>query len=270
MWVSCRVKCDSHVLNAEAFRLFQFNEANMRIQDVSDRDFLLSVKSVDDSVPEPVQVHDCHRVISAFLIALNVGAIGMFYWADDPWVHPVLTVADDLEGNNSRAAALVVSSDTAYEELKPLTDLDVENAALIFGILARERSPVLTGEYCRGLLLLRMNFAELNFRREAFMCFYRALEHFVAARILKVKLLSNELKDLKRGLSMLTDDRALVDELREVYVIRSSQGAHSQATQREISFDEVLKTKVFLDFVMHKVFKAEANRAMAERTGRGK
>ena len=72
------------------------NEANMRIQDVSERDFLLSVKSVDDSVPEPVQVHDCHRVISALLIALNVGSIGMFYWADDPWVHPVLTVADDL------------------------------------------------------------------------------------------------------------------------------------------------------------------------------
>lgn len=268
MWVSCRVKCDSHILSAEAFRLFQLDEANIRIREVRDRDFLLSVKSLDDSAPEPLQVHDCHRVISALLIALNVGAIGMFYWAADPWVHPVLTVTDDLEGKNARAAALVVNSDTTYEQKKPLSDIDVENAALVFGIVAREKSPVLTGEYCRGLLLLRMNFAELNFRREAFMCFYRALEHFVAVRILKVKRLTNERRDLQRGLATLTNDRALVDELRELYAIRSSQGAHSQATQREITFDEVLKTKVFLDFVMHKEFKAEANRAMAERTGR--
>lgn len=270
MWVSCRVKCDSHVLSSEAFRLFQLDEANMRIREVRERDFLLSMKSVDESVSEPVQVHDCHRVISALLIALNVGAIGMFYWADDPWVHPVLTVADDLEGNNPRSTALVVSSDTAYEERTLLTNRHVEDAALIFGILARERSPVLTGEYSRGLLLLRMNFAELNFRREAFMCFYRALEHFIAVRILKVKRLSKELRDLQRGLSTLTSDPTLVDELREVYAIRSSQGAHSQSAQREITFDEVLKTKVFLDFVMHKEFKAEANRAMAERTGLGK
>lgn len=270
MWVSCRVKCDSHMLNAEAFRLFQLDEVNMRIQHVREHDFLLSVKSIDTSAPEPAQVHDCHHVISALLIALNIGAIGMFYWAEDPWVHPILTVSDDLEGSNSRDATLLVSSDTTYEERKPLTDRDVDNAALIFGILARERSPVLTGEYCRGLLLLRMNFAELNFRREAFMCFYRALEHFVAARILKVKRLSNELRDLQRGLSTLTNERALLDELREIYAIRSSQGAHSQAKQRDISFDEVLKTKVFLDFVMHKEFKAEANHAMVERTGRGK
>ena len=265
MWISCRVRSDSHTLNEQAFGLFQLDESNIRIHQIRERDFVVSVRSLNEGAPEPVQVHDCHRVISALLISLNVGALGMFCWDQDPWVHPVLTVTDDFEGKNPRGAALVVQSDTTYEERKAIQDLDVMNAALVFGIVAREKSAVLTGEYCRGLLLLRMNFVELNFRREAFMCFYRALEHFVAVRILKVKRLSNELRDLQKGLAKLTDDRELIEELQTVYAIRSSQVAHSQIEQREITWDEVLKTKVFLDFVMHKEFKDEANRAMAER-----
>ncbi len=266
MWVSCRIKCDSHLLTESVFRLFQMDEMKTRIREVKERSFLISVKSLDEEAPEPVQVHDCHRVICAMLIALNVGSIGMFYWADDPFVHPVLTVADDLDGNNAHSGALIVHSNTAYEELKPLTEQDVESAALVFGIVAREKSALLTGEYCRGLLSMRMNFAELNFRREAFMCFYRALEHFAAVRILKVKRLSsNELKDLQRALRTITNEQALLDELKVVYSIRSSQVAHSQGLQRDLTLDEVLKTKVFLDFVMHQEFKAEANREMAQR-----
>ncbi len=266
MWVSCRVKCDSHTLTESVFRLFQLDALNIRISDVKECSFLLSVKSLDGSASEAVQIHDCHRVICALLISLNVGSIGLFYWATDPFIHPVLLVTDELNEKKGRAASLVVHSQTADEMRKPLAEEDVENAMKIFGIVARERSQVLTGEYCRGLLLLRMNFVELNFRREAFMCFYRALEHFAAVRILKVKRLSNELKDLQRAVGTLTSDSELLDELRVVYSIRSSQGAHSQGLQRDITFDEVRKMKVFLDFVMHKEFKSEAHRELARRT----
>jgi len=110
-----------------------------------------------------------------------------------------------------------------------------------------------------------MNFYELNFRREAFLCFYRALEHFVAARILGVKKLKNELRDLQGGLAKVGASQNFQDELREIYAIRSSQVAHSQVGQREITLDEVLKTKVFLDFIMHKTFKEQADRIMQER-----
>lgn len=268
MWVSCRIKSDSHTLSGDAFRLFQIEEMKARIRDVRPHDFLVSVASLREGDPEPAQVHDCHRVISALLVALNVGALGSFYWAQDPWVHPVYTVVDDLDGKNSRSGALVVQSNTRWDELRELSETDVMNVALVFGIIARERTTALTGEYCRGLLLLRMNFAELNFHREAFMCFYRALEHFVASRILKVKRLGNELRELQRGLSKLTSDKELIDELKTIYKVRSTQGAHSQVEQREITFDEVMKVKVFLDFVMHKEFKAEANKAMTQRTGR--
>ncbi len=265
MWVSCRIRSDSHTLTSPPFRLFQLDESNIRIHSVREHDLVISVRSLRNDAPEPVQIHDCHRVITAMLIAMNVGVLGTFAFAQDPWAHPILTAADDLDGKNARSAALIVEPSTAYPERRPLEEVDVENTALVFGIVARERTSVLTGEYCRGLLLARMNVLDLNFRREAFLCFYRALEHFIANRILRVRKLSNELRDLQRGLRTLTDKAELIEEFRTVYRIRSSQVAHSQQIQQDVSHDDLMKTKVFLDFVMHKTFKEEANRAMAVR-----
>lgn len=267
MWISCQIRSDSHTLTDAPFRLLQLPESNIRIHQVSGRDFVISVRAPDEKAPEPVQVHHAHHTINAILIALNAASLGYFYWSSDPWVHPVMTVTDDFAGTNHRFGGLVINSDTTYEILKSLEERDIYNTVLIFGIVAREASNALTGEYCRGLLLLRMNFYDLNFRREAFLCFYRALEHFVAARILNVPKLKNELRDLKRALAQVGASQELVNELREVYALRSSQVAHSQTNQREITFDEVMKTKVFLDFIMHKTFKAQANQMMEARRG---
>jgi hypothetical protein len=268
MWVSSKIRTDSHTLAPDAFRLFQYPESNIRIHTVREHDFVLSVRSPDEDAPESAQIHDCNRVINAMLIALNVGALGTFTLEEDPWAHPILTVADDLSGLNWRKAALVINPETEYSERQQISDIHVEHSALIFGIIARERTPVLVREYLRGLLLMRLNILELNFRRESFLCFYRALEHFVANRILKVRKLSNELRDLQRAIRTLTSDEVLIEELRNVYRIRSSQVAHSQNDQIEISHDDLLKTKVFLDFVINKTFKTEADEAMWARRAR--
>ena len=258
MWISCRIRSDSHTLTGSAFRLLQLTESNIRIKDVSERDFVISVRALVESAPESVQLHNCHHIINAMLIALNVATIGSFFWQNDPWIHPLFTVAEDYEGKNCHESALIVRSNTEHEQLETIEERHIHDAILIFGIIAREESKILIGEYCRGLLLLRMNFCDINFRREAFLCFYRALEYFVAVRILGVKRLKNELRDLQRGLEEIGASRELLEELRALYVIRSSQVAHSQMEQRELSFDEVLKIKVFLDFVMHKTFKHQA------------
>ncbi len=219
MWVSCRIRSDSHTLTETPFKLFLMEESNIRVHHVRERDFVLSFRAHDESISEAEQIHHAHNGVCAFLVALNAGAIGSFYWYDDPWVHPVLHIADDLRGKNLRGASLVVKNDTTYEELKPIEYQDLYNTALIFGIVAQEKSKVLIGEYCRGLVLLRMNFYDLNFRREAFLCFYRALEHFVAVRILGVKCLTKELAQLKQGLKQIGMSQELADELREVYSI---------------------------------------------------
>lgn len=267
MWISCRIRSESHTLTEAPFKLFLMEESNIRVHNVQQQDLVISFRSHDSSLPEAEQLHHAHNGICAFLVALNAGSLGTFYWHDEPWAHPVLHVAEDLRDKNKRGAALVVRSNNAYEDLRPIAEQDLYNSVLIFGIVARETSKVLTGEYCRGLVLLRLNFYDLNFRREAFLCFYRALEHFVAVRILGVRRLTNELAQLKQGLRQIGASHDLADELRDVYAIRSSQVAHAQGPQRDVTLDEVLKTKVFLDFVMHKVFKQQGNEAMAARVG---
>lgn len=158
MWISCRIKSDSHTFTDAPFRLFQLPESNIRVHQVRDRDFVISVRAADETAPESAQVHYGHHAINAILIALNAAALGYFYWFSDPWVHPVMTVTDDFAGTKPRSSALVVTSDTTYGVLKPLEEQDIYNTVLIFGIVAREASNAITGEYCRGLLLLRMNF----------------------------------------------------------------------------------------------------------------
>jgi len=240
----------------------------MRVHKVSEREFTLSVRPRHPESPEFEQIAEAHQVILCFLIALNVGSLGEFAWAEEPWVHPVFAVTEDMEGTRGYQAAIVAQRAMQHGELTKLNEADVRSVVLVFGIVARERTSVLTGEYTRGLLLLGMNFAELNFRREAFMCFYRAFEHFIVSRILKVSKLGNELKDLQRGLSRITQCKEIIDEFRSIYTIRSSQAAHSQVKQREITLEEVLKAKAFLDIVIHTEFKREANSEMLARISR--
>jgi hypothetical protein len=258
MWVSCRIGTASHSLAESAFRVLQLPESSIRVSDVKDDNFRIAFGGfVETDAPERSKVHHTHNATRAFLVALNVATIGMFYWASDPWVHPIYGIGEGPDSPPIRHGALIVPSFHKFTEIKEITDLDVQNALIIFGMLAKEKSPTLESEYARGLLLLRMNFYELNFYREAFMCFWRALENFVATRILGVAKLKNELRDFQRALKTIGASDDLTNELKEVYVVRSSQVAHAQVTVRDITFDEAMKAKVFLDFVMHKTFKAQ-------------
>jgi hypothetical protein len=113
-----------------------------------------------------------------------------------------------------------------------------------------------------------MNFFDMNFKREAVLCFYRSLEYFVASKILAVKHLSNEVRQIQEALKRIAaSDQEMLDEFKAIYKVRSSQVAHSQGVQREITIDEVFKLKVFLDFLMHKSYIAEADLQMRARFG---
>jgi hypothetical protein len=258
MWISCRIRTDSHILTDTAFLKLKLPESNIRVSEVTERDFLLSIRSIEgQDATERTYVPHAHHVIKTFLVAINVATLGIFYWSAEPWVHPVLFMSDDFENKEVRAIALIATSSNTFEELKTIDEFEVQNAVIIFGVLAREKTIDLESEYSKGLLLLRMNFYDINFRREAFLCFYRALENFVAVRILRVRKLKNELFDLQKAIAQLGASQELIDELREIYTTRSSQVAHAQVTPREITFEEVMKAKVFLDFVMHKTFKVQ-------------
>lgn len=260
MWTSCTLETSSHTLSAEAFSVLQNSQANTRIRILSDAELVISVRHIGPETDSPVaKLHYAHQTIRTFVIALNVASIGFFYWKNAPWLHPVLSTSSDLNGANRADSALIAEPDHSFERRDPLTKRAVQNAILIFGMFAKEPSFSLDSEYTKGILLLRMQFCDVSFRTEAFMCFYRALELFVASRLLKVKKLTNELKDMQRGLSTVGLDGDVLDEFKQIYIIRSSLAAHSQVQPRELTFDEVMKAKVFLDFVIHKTFVAQGH-----------
>jgi hypothetical protein len=129
---------------------------------------------------------------------------------------------------------------------------------MIFGSLCREGDQTFRREYLKGIAHINAGFGDLSFHREAFGNFYRALEYFVTARVLKKSNLPNELRDIKEGLRKVGMRPELVDEFTSLYKIRSEQIMHAQKTPKEIDFDDVIKMKVFSDYALHKYFKANA------------
>jgi hypothetical protein len=262
--MSCRINTNTHRLDDRAVRLLKSEDSKVRVNHVKPHSLQLFVQELDDQNSDQAStLYHAHHVIRSFLVALNAASLGFFYWADEPWVHPIMHQSEGVNGAVRSLSALVTNADEPTDDLRSLTDLEVQNAIIIFGVLGRERHPHLEIEYAKGLLLLRMNFCEVNFRREAFPCFYRALENFIATRILKVKKRQNEVRDLQQGLDQIGASRDIVDELKEVYRIRSSQVAHAQIAPRDVPLDDVLKTKTFVDFVMHKTSSRHSARPLA-------
>lgn len=260
MWTSCVLETSSSILSSEAFSALQESKANTQIVVLSESHLRISVRHVGPATDsQTMKLHHAHQVIRMFVIAFNVASLGYFYWKNGPWLHPVLTTSGSFDVAEGSDSALIAEPSNTFESKEPVSELTVQNAILIFGILAKEPNSTLDAEYTKGVLLLRMQFCDVHFRTEAFMCFYRALEYFVASRLLKVRKLTNELKDMQRGLAVAGLDPKLLDEFKEIYIIRSSQAAHSQILPRALAFDEVMKAKIFLDFVIHKTFVAKGN-----------
>ena len=267
MWASCNLVSEAHIIAAGSFVRFQLESLNIRIVRLDDKRLRVHVRPPSPCTADEHAYH-AHHVIKAIVLAFNIGSLGHFYWENGPWAHPVLRMSDDLAGSNSQDIALVTRSTAIdFGELRTFSDVDEYRAALLFGVFARGSAHVLENEYCRGLLLLQMRFCDIDFRRDAYMCFYRVLEHFVTQRVLGKPKLQNELKDIQSCIRKLGFGEALADEMKELYLIRSSQTAHAQSTQRQITADEVMKIKVYVDALLFKVLFAEANTMMEEKYG---
>jgi hypothetical protein len=267
MWISCRIKTESHSLNEDAFAILRNEAANIRASEFTANTFKLSAKSaLPESSPLSDHLHHGHHVVLSFLVSINVCCLGMFFFEAEPWVHPVLEVTPEINSTEIDYRSIVQSHSEHIADIRAITDLEVENAIIIFGLFARNKAEIWEAEYIKGLLLLRISFYSINFRREAFLCFYRAFENFATQKILQIKRLNNEKRDLLAALAKLGADEPLLKLFEEVYVVRSSHVAHAQIKQREITANEAISAKIFLDFVLFKVFRSEAEHIMAKIT----
>jgi len=266
MWAYCDVVSERHVIDVDSFNRLASNELNFRVLRLDNHRIRVFVRAAGPC-SELELLHHAHLVIKALVLALNVASLGHFFWHNGPWAHPVFALAEDLLGSNAREFALVTSSPRVDVENRAFSDADEYRATLLFGVFARSSAHVLEDEYCRGLLLLQMQFGEIDFRRDAFMCFYRVLEHFVTRRVLGIPKLQNELKDIQSCIRALGFSEDVIAEMKELYIIRSSQTAHAQNIQRQITSEEVLKLKVYVDACLFKVLFEEANTIMERKYG---
>jgi hypothetical protein len=268
MWASCILRSDAHRIEPDSFRRFLSDEINTRILRLDDNRIRVSVRAHQASESIDEHLHHAHHVIKAVVLALNVGSLGHFYWEEGPWAHPRLTITDELDGLNRRDFAIVAKPESPdFGEPRAFSDSDEYRTVLVFGVFARGSANVLENEYCRGLLLHRMQYCEIDFRREAYMCFYRVLEHFVTRRILGVPKLQNELRDIQSCIRKLGFGEMLINEMKELYQIRSSQTAHAQNIPRKITLDEVMKIKIYVDALLNKTLLAEGNAIMERKYG---
>ena len=259
MYITCHIESFSHQLRAEAFEFFASEAAGLRISSVTDRSFALTVSGVNlSSMGSKHVLHHAHLVVSNFLIALNIASLGYFTWAQRPLTHPVYQVQRDASEKEAEFVAITSLRSREYTDLRVLSDLEVENAIIIFGMLTREISQKVREEYVKGLIHFGLDFADVSFFREAFWNFFRSFEYFVTKHVLGQKRLNNEMKDMQRALSMLGAGPELNDALKEVYSLRSSQVAHAQAEQADITQDDVIKAKTFADLVMYKTYRNKA------------
>src|SRR6266850_6080701 len=101
-------------LSSAAFRVLQLDQAPLRVSDVKEDSFRLAFGHFNDGdAPERTKVHHAHNGTRAFLVALNVATIGLFYWATDPWVHPVYGLQDTPDEEPNRVGSLVVQPNTS-------------------------------------------------------------------------------------------------------------------------------------------------------------
>ncbi|HWV47210.1 MAG TPA: hypothetical protein VN039_14505, partial [Nitrospira sp.] len=213
-------------------------------------------------------VHHAHHVIKALVLSLNIASLGHFYWESCSSANPILSLTESLEPSGAKELMLVTRPPVPdFGQLRSFSPNDEYRSVMLFGVFARGSAHVLEDEYCRGLLLFHMQFCDIDFRRDAFMCFYRVLEHFITRRVLGKPRLQNELKDIQLCISRLGFDGDLADEMKELYLLRSGQTAHAQNTPRPITGDEVMKMKIFVDALLVKILLAEADGIMEKTHG---
>lgn len=252
--ITCSVRSHSHRLNNEAFSLLMSGRTNLFVSEVEERSFSLSCVN-ETTVCKTLQhfALAAHLCFSAFIMALNITSLGRFTWNWTTLAPPLYKFIDPEHEDNTTTISLEILK-KKENDIGNITANEVRNASLLYGALAKEKESNIRKEYIKGILHLGLDFLDINFNREAFGNFYRSFEYLATARILKVRKLSDELKELQKVITRFGLKDEIVEEFRSLYQLRSNQIMHAQKKQIEVKIDDVLKMKTILDVVLYKVY----------------
>ena len=251
----------SHKLEPDCFSFFDRNDVGLKIAVSSPTTFLLTLDTQRfEDFGSLDSVFHTHISASCFLIGLCIASVGFFTWKEGPSFHPLYSLLDP--GTTDQSSSIIISQESdepMYDEVRPLTESVVQSCILVYGALMRDKQKIWRMEYLKGILHCTASHLDINFNRDAFMNFYRCAEFFATQRVLGLKRLKNEAKQIKEALIKVGADEDLSNMFTAVYAIRSAQAAHAQNEPQPVSFDDVLKAKTFADLLMAKIYAKEAH-----------
>jgi hypothetical protein len=261
MHLASEIVTHSHVLEVDCFAFFDQHDAGLKMTISSQTSFVLTIDTLRFArLGSSDPLFQTHISASCFLVALCIASVGFFTWKNGPSFHPVYT-ASELAGSGS-PQEVVLSQDMdgpVYEERRPLTQSVMQRCALVYGALMREQQQAWRMEYLKGVLHCTASHMDIDFYRDAFMNFYRCAEFFATQRVLGLKRLKNETKQIREALTNIGADDDLIEAFNTVYAIRSAQAAHAQNEPKPLTFDDVVKAKTFADLLMAKTYAKDAH-----------
>lgn len=256
--ISSKVRCYSHILNPDTFNIMQEGKTSIFISEIENTTFKLTVENKAEWITQKDQfIPLAHISLSTFLIAINVASLGLFVWDFEPSMPPLYIITSDSDTDQGIISSNQILSDKIRElhDIRNLEKNEISGAALLWIALVDELDENVRKEYSKGLYHIIIKSFDVDFIREAFGNFYRALEYFITRKILKVKNLKNDKKQIEDALLGLGLDKDVVEEFGPLYIIRSENVMHAQKTPKQITIENVLKMKLFLDAVMHRYYK---------------
>jgi len=236
------------------------SEKNLsRVLNVSDNTLKIEILMTEEMKKNNTNHYGyAFMVSSCFLMALNIASLGHFSWLTGSQLFWNCEHID--QKGKSKKKYFCSNSNSFPCEKKLLTEKEVKNAAIIAGSLMQDPDQHFRKEYLKGIVHLSANLGDLDFSKEAFANFYRSFEYFVTSHIFQKKKLSNEFKELQKGIRILGLSEEICDEFPNLYKIRSSQVMHYQNEAKIMDIDDVIKIKVFTDFALQKYYKDKASK----------
>lgn len=258
--IICTIMTSTHKLNDESFQLLKDKNAPFKVSNITENSLTL-IYTFKPTIHKNIDhfIRSSHLIFSIFIMSLNVATLGYFNWK----FAEVLPLYGLI--NVGHKKILGVSLGLKFKstiEIVDITPNNIRKAFLLFGALGSDKESVLVQEYLKGILHINLSFLYFDFAKEAFGNFYRSFENIATEKILKVKKLINELKQLQNALRKVEAPETIVNEFQSLYILRSNQVMHAQKKQVNIEIDDVLKMKTIVDLVVHQVYKPVWTEAM--------
>lgn len=252
--LSCEIRSHSHILSEAAFSVLMREESLTRVIEVKNDKLKIEVRT--DEKMQGTKLNDIEYafiVASSFMMSLNIASLGHFSWSTGSRLFWFFELIDE---RGLKENIFIHSNDIPYPaDKRRLSESEVKNAIIIAGSIMLEKDQAFRREYLKGITHMNAGFADLIYYRESFANFYRSLEYFLTAKVIKKNKLKNELKELQQGLKTIGFKKDFIDEFRYLYRIRSEQVMHAQKKQKAIETDDVFKIKTFTDFALHRYYR---------------